>query len=631
MSDASATIPETMASTSAKTAAQKATETAIDRILNGVMDAVSSKFGQAKAYLGTGFHTYLANAYKRYNQVRTLATGLEPQSIVGPNNIYVHIGVSYHGKEIDTHTVEPMLNIGNNLLIFGTGGIGKSMLMRYLFLNTIDRGSHIPVLLELRKVSEQDGANISIPELVYTCMGDFNAKLPMEQFEYSLELGKYLFLFDGLDEVPESKVKQTAAAIQVFSAKYPKNAYIITSRPSRDPSPLETFIPLDSMMMNKKQAVSLARKLGNASANEKVAAFCQQLEEELYDKHKDFAENPLLLSMMFLTFMYNSSIPDHLTEFYEKSYEALYSAHDSRDKGMFQREFQCKDLDEQSFKRLFSHFCFHTFIKQKYEFNENEILSWINKGIKKLNLSPLSAKDYLTDLRNAVCLIVKDGNTYRFAHRSFQTYFAALYTRSLPDNQQKVVFSSTLKESYYANKDYFCLLFQLEPDRSAENMIEPCVRKLQQEAAQSDDAATFILKNLYSEFGIRTLHTKTTSKLEKNITLTINDAHPEVDNAINLFRLRFKPIQRHKKIDQFYWLVQQIENIYKDYTDKDSLISFDSFDQSAVLTEQERSIFYQRFTDWMGIPEIYQDITQWLSELDAKRAALSTPNFIDDL
>ena len=37
--------------------------------------------------------------------------------------------------------------------------------------------------------------------------------------------------------------------------------------------------------------------------------------------------------------------------------------------------------------------------------------------------------DFLIDLTNSVCMLIHDGLEYRFSHRSFQEYFAALYLK----------------------------------------------------------------------------------------------------------------------------------------------------------------------------------------------------------
>lgn len=472
----------------AQTGVQKTSELFVERALNGLVDGVKKKYSEAQVLLGTAFLRYLNNATLRYNQVRTLATGTIPRTIVGTGNIYVSIGVKYGEKQIDTDTADSMLRISNNILILGTGGIGKSMMMRYLFLNTANRGEYVPVLLELRKISNQSAGQISILDLIYSCLNDFDVQLPREQFEYSLRLGKYLFLLDGFDEVKESLAAETAAAIQAFCAKYPKNPCIITSRPRRDTSPLETFTILESLPLSKEQAVLLVSKIWEE--DEKTKEFCRQLENELYEKHLDFAENPLLLSMMFLTFMRNNSVPNHLAEFYDKAYDALYSAHDSNDKGYYCREFRCSNLDEPGFKLILSHFCFQSYFKEDYEFKQEKLLSYLQRSIQKLGFTNISANDYLEDLRNVVCIIIKDGDIYRFSHRSFQAYFAACYTSNvLNDEQQKKLFTSILSgdEVCWEKEDYYDLLSQINPKRFTVNALEETLRSIQEEVNSQSD------------------------------------------------------------------------------------------------------------------------------------------------
>ena len=89
--------------------------------------------------------------------------------------------------EIPASNAEALLKYGNRILIEGSGGMGKSMLMRYLFLDTIRNNAYmkkpyIPVFLELRRVSEQKPGQVSIPELVYACMRNYDVELKREYF-----------------------------------------------------------------------------------------------------------------------------------------------------------------------------------------------------------------------------------------------------------------------------------------------------------------------------------------------------------------------------------------------------------------------------------------------------------------
>lgn len=612
-----------LTATAMEAGVKKASESAVDRALNAIGDFVKQKYGEAQVLLGAGFKRYLRNATQRYNCVHTIATGTEPRPIIGPNNIYVSIGVLYQGKEYSTETVDPLIGIGNNLLIVGTGGVGKSMLMRYLFLNTADRGEYIPILIELRRIGSQTSGDISILELIYSCMQDFDTELPREQFEYSLRLGKYLFLFDGFDEIKETLSGETAEAIQSFCAKYPKNPCIVTSRPRLETSPLETFSTLESMPLTKEQAVLLASKIWDES--EKTREFGHQLEDTLYDKHKDFAENPLLLSMMFLTFMYNSSIPEHLSEFYRKAYEALYSAHDNRDKGVYRREFKCKKLNEDDFKRLFSYFCFHSYMNEQYQFSEAEILSYINKGIEKIKLADVNAVDFLSDLRNAVCMIIMDGIIYRFSHRSFQAYFAAYYTsKTLTDEEQKGLFYNLLsgRNIFWDKRDFYELLYQLEPERFSINALEDGLIALQETVDHCDNPNLYFLKERYDAVGIEDgkIHEYIKAGSTYNFNLT------------DLFQrlIGRKQYNLYQEID-YIGLSKTIKAYIEKIGSAPDRIEYAEIDLSTSISDAERCELYQAIESADDVEKTRNALREWLVELSEKRKSLATPNFIDEL
>lgn len=634
-----------------ESAAKRVGEKAVDRGLNAIVDFVKQKYGEKKVEIGTVFERYLENATHRYNQIRTLATGTAPRNIIGDNSLYVSIGLDYNGKEIDTASVDSILGVSKNVLILGSGGVGKSMLTRYLFLDTAMYEGYVPVLVELRRIGSQAPGQLSILELIYTCLQDFDAALPRDQFEYSLQLGKYLFLLDGFDEVKNSLAKETAEAIQAFSAKYPNNAFIVTSRPRTETSPLETFTVMNSMPLNKEQAVDLASRIWDE--DEKTKEFCEQLKVELYEKHKDFAENPLLLTMMFLTFMRNSSIPEHLSDFYKKAYDALYSAHDNQDKGCYKRDFECKSLDENEFKQILSHFCFQSYFKEVYEFSEDEILKHLGGSLKKLRFTDVTPTAFLADLRNVVCLIVKDGDTYRFSHRSFQAYFAAYYTaHSLTDEQQRALFAETLSEEdvYWSKQDYYTLLIQIEPTRFAENALEDGLRKLYQDASgATGDPNLFLFKSAYDGISFESFFRNGIHSEKDRVLYSIFDDSYHF-NLLALFNKSFPlplenvPQEDYSNIRIIKGYMERISSAESftapnDFTENNSQddsslreLSFAEIDASNCITDDERCHLYVLLIQlWKWGSNIFERISAWLSDLDRKRASLKSPSFIDEL
>ncbi len=607
--------------------AKKLGEAAADRALNFVIDKVQKKYGEKKIEIGTVFERYLENATERLNQIKTIATGINPRNIIGENELYIKIGVDFRNNEIDTSRAENLIEHGKNIMIVGSGGVGKSMLMRYLFLRTAFDGDYIPVFVELRKLSRQEAGKISIEKLIADCMAQFDVELPGDEFVYSLRLGKYLFLFDGFDEIKETLAPEAAEKLQEFCSKYPNNRCIVTSRHEEFCHPLETFVVMKSKPLSKEQAVELASKFWEK--DEKTEEFCRQLETELFEKHQSFAENPLLLSMMFLTFMRNLSIPDHLADFYKKAYEALYSIHDNHDKGFYRRDFKCEKLDEEEFRLLFARFCFQTYFDNEYEFEEARIVDLITESADyfKFDIDPW---DYLEDLKNAVCLIVKDGNVYRFAHRSFQAYFAAVYTAERLDDETqkrffKDMFSTIIQEKdiektfdYWRSNDYLDLLNQIEHEKFLKNALEDELREIMNGACKSDNPDIYILKNVF--FGVdlplESYDCSTLLGCDKYLYFYCfiryyikHDFLPRLYNTTRIKRL----YERDKSLIRKWLYIKDV--------------LFDTIDNSNSVSKSEKEQYYFDIIKLSGIPLFREKALEWLKKLDDERADLEKKDF----
>lgn len=624
--------------TAATGGVKKAAESLLTRAVDKGIEFYKTQTDQLKVQTGETYIKYLDNAYLRLNQMKTLATGLDTVSILGENNVYVNMSVHYNNfkkgtsKDIDVISVEDLLEVGNNILIVGTGGAGKTMMMKYLFLNTKNRNSYVPVFLELRKVASQKAGEISIPNLIYSCMKDFDVEMSKEMLEYSLQYGGYLFLFDGFDEVKESLADETAMAIQQFSAKYPNNAYIVTSRNRGNLSLFQTFSVVETRPMDLDKAKELAHKLGGDT--EKNQAFCDELEEKLFEKHKDFAENPLLLTMMFLVHMRNGSVPDYLADFYCKCFDALYSVHDSHHKDNYKREFLCKTLTEQEFGRIFASFCFATYFREEYEFEEDAILTYLQGSIGKNTKKEISAKDYLQDLRNAVCLLVKDGDTYKFAHRTFQAYFAAMHTctRLKDEEQQKIIEIFMKKSNAIVSYDYYELFYQINPEQFMRNVLEPTLRDLILVSNKAKDPNYTFLKMSF----------RNVSKMFSKFSI-IYDTENMYGNVVCLYTKLINEkaslILKSIHVDDNYRYV--FESLREVMNMKKGLFSikipFEDIDAYGIQ-HPNYTLFWKLQTEFLkltvqqfGIAQLRKEIKMWLIEQEKKALQSAHATELDDM
>lgn len=479
------------------------TKNSSEKALNAVINFIGKKYGKNCVDTNKAFNLYLSNSEIRYNKVKTLADMTEPRTLEGENGIYVDVYVNYKGNRISASIVENIMKINNNIIILGSGGTGKTMIMRHLFVNTKRRGNYIPVLIELRKISNVDKID-SLFKVIHSCIEEFDVKLDQNQFEYSLKTGKYLLLFDGLDEVKEEIRDRVENLIQELSNKYPKNGFIVSSRKEGvDFKELQTYTIVESLPLQKEQAVELINKIGKK--DDKVREFSELLDRELFEKHIDFASNPLLLTMMYITFVDNNIIPEHLTDFYEAAYDALYKRHDASKDGVFVRNYKCKKLGEKEFKDLFAYFCFQSYFIQQYEFSKDEVCDYINNGIERLNYNKLIEEPsmFFDDIKDIVCLIVEEGNKYKFTHRSFQTYFAAYYTATqVSDEQQKIFFEKEIRSQNFLADEFFYMLYRLEGDRFNNNIMESGIKTIVERIKISQYPEETLLKIMYQTISI---------------------------------------------------------------------------------------------------------------------------------
>ena len=193
------------------------------------------------------------------------------------------------------------MEIGNKIIVTGTGGSGKSVMMKHFFLNILETTHYVPVLIELRGLNEYDEKGINLEEYIYEVMGTLKFKIERKYFEYSLETGCYVILLDGFDEVKNEISNSVTNQIVAMSKKYPENHYILSSRPLEEFMGWNQFEELHAMPLSKEQALSLINKIEYDQIIKDK--FYKELDEYLYEKYETFASNPLLLTIMLLTIM----------------------------------------------------------------------------------------------------------------------------------------------------------------------------------------------------------------------------------------------------------------------------------------------------------------------------------------
>lgn len=409
----------------------------IDKIFVSAKEYGEEKIKQHKVKTGKAFKDYLESAIIKYCKVKTIINGETPVFLY---STYTELNLKvFSDNSTAASNLSSLLKIDNNIIISGIAGSGKSTLLKYLFLNCIERGNHIPIFIELREINN---TNLTLIELIYTSLEKLNFKLEEEDLKIALESGNLIFFLDGLDEVNYEIRNRLEKDIIDLSSKYNKNNFLITSRPNENFIGWNTFSELEVLPLTKQQAMNLVEKI-NYFPQEIKGRFLDEMDSSLYYEHQSFASNPLLLTIMYLSFSFNANISKKINGFYEDAFEALYRRHDASKLG-FKRKKHL-DLDITDFKSVLSCFSLISYFDGCYEFSSNQIKEYIDKS-KKITELEISSEDFFLDMYNSINILIKDGQRYVFSHRTFQEYFSAIYISQLSNDLKSEIIIKVFNE-----------------------------------------------------------------------------------------------------------------------------------------------------------------------------------------
>jgi len=461
-------------------------------IMQKVIDITKDEWEKFKVDFDIAFVEYIKNAYDKYSKIKTILYRTEPKYIYDFFEVpFLRLG---NQKSFKVNSVNSVLDISNFVIIQGTGGIGKSTLMKHLFINELERKDLIPVFLELKDINEFN-TEYEIGNIILEKINNLGSKINLKYFEYALKSGCFLFLLDGYDEILTKNRNLFFKKLDSFCDKYSKNYFIISSRPFSEFVEFQRFTIIDTCPFSKKQAIELVNKID--FEKDIKQRFVNALDAELFEKHESFASNPLLLNIMLLTYDNYAEIPEKLHLFYANAFETMYSKHDATKAG-YRREMK-SELSYDSFKKVFSYFCFVTYVQGRTEFSYDDLVVALNKI--SINKVVFEVGNYIYDLVNALCVLYREGLNYKFTHRSFQEYFVAFFLKELPDESMKqlgrqIIYKDTFRAS---NDNVFGMLCDMAEDRFEQNILLPILKEYEKDAP--DDKYAFYFNKLVQSIG----------------------------------------------------------------------------------------------------------------------------------
>lgn len=384
------------------------------------------------------------------------------------------------------------------IVLSGTGGMGKSMMMTHFMLDTIDKNKEtgeVPVFVLLRDYNPAAGDLI---DFIFGELKRHDVDLHLSDLVELLQSGKGVILFDGLDEIKSENCRRFYKEMENLADSYPESSYIVSSRPTMNFRGLSRFTVYDLQPFSQEQAVEMVGKLDQSVVDPIIQKdFIMDLRNNRFGfdwrERKDFLGNPLFLTILLLAYEGNHDIPTERYLFYEQAYDAMAKKHDAAK--ALTREF-ATGLNSREFQNYFGEFCTITYEQEKYDFTPEEISAYFQEVIEANELDT-TPEAFIEDVTGKICLIYKDGGKYYFIHRSFQEYFVAyFFSRQLEQRYGAVLDIFQRRDSADHDSVVLPMLFDMEQNKTELCIIIPFLEQVFKDKSD-DEAYEYFLEYFY--------------------------------------------------------------------------------------------------------------------------------------
>lgn len=367
------------------------------------------------------FNEYYHRTFKKLAVVNTLVFNNTQKFLT---DIFIPLTIVSKNNNDEKYKIvgypEEVCDNYSNILITDTAGMGKSTMMKTIFLDLINRHHGIPLFVELRRLNKNKNILDEIKEQLNSLKKEFNLQILTDL----LSEGEFIIILDGYDEIPLSDRDIVTKDIQDFITRTSNNKFIITSRPEKSLTSFGNFQEFKILPLAKKEAFELLRKYDNKGSVSNL--LIKKLQENDMKPIEEFLTNPLLVSLLFTAFEHKQVIPFKKYLFYRQVYDANFESHDlTKGESYIHDKYSKLEIDD--FHKILRHIGYNCFKMQKIEFSKDEILKIINDAKEFYSELKFNNSNFLDDLIKTVPLFTQDGNYYRWSHKSLQEYFAAQF------------------------------------------------------------------------------------------------------------------------------------------------------------------------------------------------------------
>lgn len=428
-----------------------------ERWTHRVVDLVDRTVRRRVSAFGTSYRRYVMRSL-RYIDLRGLATvGFYTPELDevfvdvslthrAPNQVATGLLAGVPADVTERRSIHEFLNRrdASMLAVVGAPGSGKTTLLRHIARGAVTShrigARRVPILLYLRDhvATIVGDPAATLPDLVGSTLGQLDSPEPEDWFATQLRRGHCVVLLDGLDEVAAPDERRLVADwVEHVTRQYPKNDYVITSRPlGYREAPVDGATVLQVRAFTDDQVAAFVRgwylaverhstdKDDEAGARLRAEPLANDLLERLRAAVGlyDLTVNPLLLTMIANVHRYRGALPGSRIDLYAEICQVMLWRRQESKRLRTELSGGKKEI-------LLRGLAFGMMRRRVRDLPYADVVSELTPAVRRIARG-VDAEDFIADVSSNGLLVERESGRYSFTHLTFQEYLAAAHIRA---------------------------------------------------------------------------------------------------------------------------------------------------------------------------------------------------------
>ncbi|MFL6519927.1 MAG: NACHT domain-containing protein [Chthoniobacterales bacterium] len=396
-----------------------AAKKAIENVVEDVYETTKSIAGQRfKVWKTT---KRIDSLYKKLKHIRFVKTIWQAEKEIDLFKFYYESKLFIERTRVSIHTLDDIPYTGN-ILIEGTVGQGKSIFLRYLVSHELAQGRVIPIFIQLMRIS----AGESLIDHILLELKNLGLAMELPVFEKVATAGKVFLFLDAFDEIGDDQQSAIVQELENFARTFEGVRIIVTSRPERSIAFSAFFRVFKLAPLVGHEYEHVIKRMAQ---DDTVAGALINGINHSREALRGLLTTPLMVALLMVRYKMEQSIPENEIAFYEGLFMLLLQRHD-KSKGGYIRPRKSK-LGDFVLQDIFSALCYLAH-KNRLPFKTFALHSATRDAIS-ITQAPASTDKVLTDIVQITCMVIVEGDEWRFVHKSVQEYHAAVFVSRQPD------------------------------------------------------------------------------------------------------------------------------------------------------------------------------------------------------